>query len=282
MSTKEKHLYYLTELKDYKVNSKDPDIRGWEVKDLDNRVIGKVDNLLVNKDLGKVVYVDVEVDESIIDRNHDPYAATTNSVFREFINKEGENHIIIPIGLIELSKNDKYVFTDSINYQTFAETKRYKSGTAISRDYERHVMDSYDRRKKYSDKDSELNRTASAYSDEEMEERDMKRNEEIHHREEFKTKREPTSELDEKIRREKEHLKYKSGDRNRRDREDENVRSQTTSGSLNPERTLDEDNDWAHDESRFENENTHEEKRSGKKYEDDFYDRKEFYDREHH
>ena len=96
MSTNEKHLYYLNELKDYKINSKDPDIRGWTVKDLDNRVIGRVDNLLVNKDFGKVVYIDVEVDQSIIDKNHDPYKPNSNSEVREFINTEGEVTLIPP------------------------------------------------------------------------------------------------------------------------------------------------------------------------------------------
>ena len=274
MSTKEKHLYYLTELKDYKVKHKDPDIRGWVVKDLDNRNIGKVDNLLVNKELGKVVYVDVEVDESIIDVNHDPYAHNKNSEFQEFINKEGENHIIIPIGLIDLNPDKKYVLTESINYQTFAETKRYKSGTNISRDYERHVLGSYDRKKEHSEQDHELRRTASAYSDDELKERESKKDNEVHHQE-VHSKGQLTNDPDEKVRREKESLKYESDDRNSSGRE--NDRSKT--GGLNPERTLDEDKEWTHDEPRFGNEDTNKEKGSEKKYEDDFYDRREFNER---
>ena len=49
MTEQTKHLYYITELSDYKIANGYPDIRGWDVKDIDNRVIGKVDNLLVNK-----------------------------------------------------------------------------------------------------------------------------------------------------------------------------------------------------------------------------------------
>lgn len=269
MSTKEKHLYYLTELKDYKVSSKDPDIRGWEVKDLDNRIIGKVDNLLVNKELGKVLYVDVEVDESIIDINHDPYAPTKNSEFREFINKEGENHIIIPIGLIDLNLDKKYVFTESINYQTFAETKRYKSGTTISRDYERHVLDSYGRRKEYLNEDHEVRRTASAYSDAELEEREQKRKQEPRRREEAVRNNDPANEIEEKVRREKENLKYTSGDRT--ESVDKEKYDHQNSEGLKPERTFDEDNNWERDDHRFEKNNN----------DDDFYDRREFRDREH-
>lgn len=142
---KNKHLYYLNELSDYKIASDDPDVRGWPVKDADNRVIGKVDNLLVNKTTERVVYLDVEVDSSIIAANHDPYGQPANSDVHEFINREGENHIIIPVGLVSLNSDQDFVYTDRINYQTFAETKRIQKGSAVNREYEVVVLDSYDR-----------------------------------------------------------------------------------------------------------------------------------------
>ena len=140
-----KHLYYLEELSDYKVDSHYSDVRGWPIKDRDNRVIGKVSNLLVNINLEKVVYLDVEVDQTIIDANYDPYAATANSGVREFVNQKGENHIIIPIGMVTIDDKQKFVYTDSIDYQTFAGTKRMSSGTNINRDYETMVLNSYNR-----------------------------------------------------------------------------------------------------------------------------------------
>lgn len=146
MSKDKKHLYYLDELSDYKIASDDPDVRGWEVKDADNRVIGKVDNLLVSKNKEKVLYLDVEVDESIIEANHDPFGSGNEEGVHEFLNKEGEEHVIIPIGLASLNENKKYVYTDSINYQTFAETKRIQKGSDINRNYERNVIASYNRR----------------------------------------------------------------------------------------------------------------------------------------
>jgi hypothetical protein len=142
---KNKHLFYLNELSDYKIASDDPDVRGWQVKDKDNRVIGKVDNLLVNKQTERVVYLDVEVDNSIIEANHDPYGQPADSDVHEFINKEGENHIIIPVGLVNLNDDQKFVYTDRINHQTFAETKRIEKGAAVNREYEVVVLDSYDR-----------------------------------------------------------------------------------------------------------------------------------------
>ncbi|CDF78628.1 PRC-barrel-like protein [Formosa agariphila KMM 3901] len=145
MNTNEKHLYDLDELSDYKISEGYADIRGWDVKDIDNRVIGKVDNLLVNKEAQRVVYIDVEVDKSIIDASHDPYSTDSNREVREFINKDGENHIIIPIGLLDINSDLKHVYTHTVNYRTFSETKRYRKGDNVDRAYEVQVLDSYKR-----------------------------------------------------------------------------------------------------------------------------------------
>lgn len=145
MKEQKKHLYYLDELSDYKVDNHYPDVSGWIVKDRDNRVIGKVDNLLVNKNLLKVVYLDVEVDKTILDADYDPYSNSQNSEVREYVNKEGENHVIIPVGMVHIHEDQKYVHTESINYQTFAETKRFSSGSNLDREYEVNVLESYRR-----------------------------------------------------------------------------------------------------------------------------------------
>ena len=145
MKTNEKHLYDLDELSDYKISEGYADIRGWDVKDIDNRVIGKVDNLLVNKETQRVVYIDVDVDQSIIDSTHDPYDTTGNNDIREFINKDGENHIIIPIGLLDINSDLKQIYTQTINHKTFSNTKRYRKGDNVDRAYEVQVLDSYKR-----------------------------------------------------------------------------------------------------------------------------------------
>ena len=140
-----KHLFYLDELSDYKVASDDPDVRGWEVQDKENRVVGKVDNLLVNKNTKRVVYLDVEVDKSIIEANHEPYRDSANTGVHEFINKDGENHLIVPVGLVRLNSDKKFVYTDQIDHKTFAETKRFEKGSNVDREYEIVVLESYDR-----------------------------------------------------------------------------------------------------------------------------------------
>lgn len=142
---RDKHLFYLNELSDYKVSEEDPDVRGWKVKDADKRVVGKVDNLLVNKKTERVVYLDVEVDQSIIEADHDPYRSSASEGTHEFINKDGENHLIIPVGLVSLNHDDEYVYTEKVNHKTFAETKRIKKGSNINRQYEAHILESYNR-----------------------------------------------------------------------------------------------------------------------------------------
>lgn len=136
----------MNELSDYKISDGFPDVRGWDVKDNDNRIIGKVDQLLVSKEAERVVYLDVEVDQSIIDAKHDPYMRSSKGSVREFLNKEGENHIIIPIGLVDLDSDSKFVHTSSIDHKTFAETKRHRQGENVDRNYETQVLESYVRK----------------------------------------------------------------------------------------------------------------------------------------
>ncbi|MDN3723710.1 PRC-barrel domain-containing protein [Aequorivita sp. SDUM287046] len=162
MKNEEKHLYNLNELSDYKVASDDPDVRGWDVRDADNRVVGKVENLLVNKNIKRVVYLDVHVDKTIVDARHDPYGRPNNIDVREFVNKDGENHVIIPIGMVNLDKENKNVLANGIDHRTFAETKRYAHGTPLNRDYETTVLRSYNRD----------NPSDSVYEDETFYERD--------------------------------------------------------------------------------------------------------------
>ena len=145
MKNEERHLYKLDELSDYKVASDDPDVRSWEVRDADNRVIGKVDNLIVNKPAQRVVYLDVEVDKSIIDAKYDPYGRPEHMDIREFVNNDGDNHVIIPIGMVNLDLKNKTVLAQGINHRTFAGTKRFSRENPINREYEVSVLDSYNR-----------------------------------------------------------------------------------------------------------------------------------------
>jgi hypothetical protein len=143
MSENSKNLYYLDDLSNYKVASDDSDVRGWKVIDADNRTIGKVDRLLANKETKRVVYLDVEVDQSLIDEGHEVYGKPVSDGAHEFVNKEGENHLIIPIGMAKLDEENEKVISDVINHNTFSRTKRIGKNAQVDRSYEVTVLRHY-------------------------------------------------------------------------------------------------------------------------------------------
>ncbi len=143
MIDKNKNLYYLHELSDYKVAEDYADVRDWEVIDADKRTIGKVDGLLVNKAAERVVYLDVDVDRSIIEAGHQTYKTPVNKGVHEFLNADGDTHLIIPIGMVTLDENNKKVHSNEIDYTTFANTKRFKKGVDLARSYELIVLPHY-------------------------------------------------------------------------------------------------------------------------------------------
>jgi len=143
MTDTNKNLFNLDELSGYKVAENYSDVRGWDVKDANDRTIGKVDHLLVNKIAERVVYLDVEVDETLIEEGHNTYQSRVSDGVHEFLNKEGENHLIIPIGMANIDEKNKWVNTNQIDSSTFAKTKRFKNGDVIDFDYELNVVRHY-------------------------------------------------------------------------------------------------------------------------------------------
>ena len=143
MTDTNKNLFNLDELSGYKVADNYSDVRGWDVKDANKRTIGKVDHLLVNKIAERVVYLDVEVDTTLIEEGFNTYQDKASDGVHEFLNKEGENHLIIPIGMAIFDEEEKLVNTQHIDSSTFAKTKRFKKGDAIDFEYELNVVRHY-------------------------------------------------------------------------------------------------------------------------------------------
>ena len=143
MTDTNKNLFNLDELSGYKVAENYNDVRGWDVKDANNRTIGKVDHLLVNKTAERVVYLDVEVDETLIEEGFNTYQNLANSGVHKFLNKEGENHLIIPIGMASINEKNKLVNTNQIDSSTFAKAKRFRKGDDIDFGYELNLVRHY-------------------------------------------------------------------------------------------------------------------------------------------
>ncbi|RZJ88756.1 MAG: PRC-barrel domain containing protein [Chryseobacterium sp.] len=119
------------------------DVRGWKIVDADNRTIGKIDNLWVNKDMQRVVYLDVNLDKGLIEDRNEVHDAIASDNGREFIYKDGDSHIIIPIGSVSINKDTKIVMANNIGYNTFRTTSRYNQQHNFDRNYERNVLNSY-------------------------------------------------------------------------------------------------------------------------------------------
>ena len=143
MTDKKKDIHYLDDLSDYKVDSDFSDVRGWTVKDANNRTIGKVDSLLASKKAERVVYLDVEVDQDVIEEGHKPLQTPASEGVHEFINKDGENHVIIPIGMVSLREDEKEVYTDRIDHATFAKANRFSKGSDFDQEYEVEIYRLY-------------------------------------------------------------------------------------------------------------------------------------------
>lgn len=143
MDSNKKHLHYLDDLSGYKVASDDPDVRGWKLTDAHNNTLGTVESFLVNKDAKKVRYLDVKVEESIIDEKHDPFQNNDVTGAHEYVNRDNENHLIVPIGLARIDEENKRVITSEVDRDTFARTKRIAPKQEIDQNYERYVMKCY-------------------------------------------------------------------------------------------------------------------------------------------
>ncbi|MFA0964942.1 PRC-barrel domain-containing protein [Roseivirga sp. BDSF3-8] len=143
MSNDKRNLHYLHELSKYEVANDDPDVRGWDLVDGDGRHIGKVDNFLVSKDAMRVRYLDVEIDKKIIDKEHKPLKTGKTGGTHEYINQEGDNHLIVPIGMVRLDNEHKEVYTDKIDSNTFDTTERVEKNKAIDPAYEVYVVEHF-------------------------------------------------------------------------------------------------------------------------------------------
>ncbi|MFN6945455.1 MAG: PRC-barrel domain-containing protein [Cytophagaceae bacterium] len=119
---KNQHLYKLSELSDYEVANEDPDIRSWEVVGIGNELIGRVNDLIVDKAMKKVRYVDVKA-------------------FPELAHSAGDRHLIIPIGFVKLGKEgDDRVYVDRLDKQKLLRSPVYHGGV-VTRDYEHSLIE---------------------------------------------------------------------------------------------------------------------------------------------
>lgn len=108
-------LYKLSELKDFEISPNNPDVRGWSLIGLDGERIGKVNELIVDTKARKVRYLDIEVDKDVA--------------------KGKDHHVLIPIGVARLHKNDNNVLVEGVDRHNIGHYPMF-DGTTITPEYE--------------------------------------------------------------------------------------------------------------------------------------------------
>jgi uncharacterized protein (TIGR02271 family) len=114
----------LDEMDDFKVADGEPDVRGWDVVGSDGRKIGEVDQLLIDRTAMKVRYLDVDMDDDLIDVDED-------------------RHVLIPIGYARLDRNDDNVLIDSMASKQLIALPAYRRNT-FNREYETDLRSRFD------------------------------------------------------------------------------------------------------------------------------------------
>jgi photosynthetic reaction center H subunit len=128
----------LKQLKDYKVASDDPDVRGWDIIARDGRKIGDVHDLLVDTSAMRVRYLDVELDRNLLTGAPAvPGMAHTGMT-------GDHRHVLVPIGTARLDEDHDRIYVDSLDSDDVAVLPPYDH-TAFSREYETGVRQRWDR-----------------------------------------------------------------------------------------------------------------------------------------
>jgi hypothetical protein len=112
----------LRQLDDYVIAADDPDIRGWEVKTaagLGDRTVGRVEDLLVDRDTLRVRYILVCLDKEAI--------ATTR-----------DRRILVPVGVARLEEHADQVRLDGYTTGHLVGTPEFRPGN-LTRHYEATV-----------------------------------------------------------------------------------------------------------------------------------------------
>ena len=110
----------LRDLTDFEVADDNPDVRGWTVRGSDGQALGTVFELIVDPEVLKVRYLDIELDA-------------------RFQVKEYENHILLPIGVASLDVDGDNVFVPALNAESVLSYPPYVE-IQVTRTYETAML----------------------------------------------------------------------------------------------------------------------------------------------
>ena len=154
MDTTNHKLRYLNQDDDYKVHHDDPDIRDWDVYTTTGEEIGEVENLIFDPVTKKVRYAVVELEDDLFENPDRSWREKFTDEINEFFGRDDDQHILIPIGLIRVDRDNKKVYARTSQPNTYymnAPRYEYKKGTeyigspayelAVARWYAQHDED---------------------------------------------------------------------------------------------------------------------------------------------
>ena len=113
----------LNDLPSYKVADGNPDVRGLDVETADGEKIGEVHDLIVDVAAMKVRYLDVDVDNALLDTEED-------------------RHILVPVGCATLNADADVIDLTTVSSADLPSIPGY-SHEPITRDFESAVRDCY-------------------------------------------------------------------------------------------------------------------------------------------
>ncbi|MDQ3534693.1 MAG: PRC-barrel domain-containing protein, partial [Bacteroidota bacterium] len=113
-------LQRLKDMEDFTVADDDPDVRGWKVKGSNGETIGKVDELIVDTQSMKVRYLDIDLDNNLLDGDK-------------------ERHLLIPIGVAKIDEDHDDVLVPTLDGNMARKIPSY-SGKEVTRDYEQTLL----------------------------------------------------------------------------------------------------------------------------------------------
>ncbi len=102
---------------DYEVASGEPDVRGWDVVLGSDDVVGKVDDLIIDRSAGKVRYLDVDLD-------------------REAAGLDKDRHVLVPIESAQLDTDEEEVVLNQMSRASLLKLPEYQEGKAFATGYD--------------------------------------------------------------------------------------------------------------------------------------------------
>src|SRR5215212_2138143 len=110
---------------DFEIVDGEPDIRGWDVKNINGQKIGEVEELILDAQEKKVRYMVVDLDDNELKLDH--------------------RKVLVPIGLAELDERDDDVLISNVSAEQFCELPAYDRNE-LTADVERRIFSTLDRR----------------------------------------------------------------------------------------------------------------------------------------